>query len=72
MSRPRNAIRPIVVPVKLTLVPGRDDDLITVLLSVARRQRAGMVISALRGAAPTAQGVRESDDDTSFLDDLAL
>ena len=51
MSRPKRTYDISIVGVKLTLVKGEDDDLITLFDQVPRRLRAITVKSALRGHA---------------------
>jgi hypothetical protein len=72
MSRPRKDVRSIVIPLKLTLTPGIDDDLILDLASIPKRQRAARVIARMRSGVPVAQEQVEDDDGAGFLDDLAL
>lgn len=70
MPRPRRE-NVIVVPLKLWLVPGRDDDLIAYLQNIPTGQRAAAVLRAMRGglqnqpAPPT-----EQEETNSILDSL--
>jgi hypothetical protein len=70
MPRPRRT-EVIVVPLKLWLIPGRDDDLITYFQHIPAGQRAAAVLRAMRGglqnqpAAPT-----EQEEANSILDSL--
>lgn len=72
MSRPRKDVRPIVIPLKLTLTPGVDDDLIRELASVPKRQRAARVVARMRSGLPMAEAQADDSDSADFLDGLAL
>lgn len=68
--RQRNATRPIVELVKLTLHPGEDDDLIEWFNGLPDGLRAASVKAALRGGASLATASDDNDDLTSALDNL--
>lgn len=48
MARPRRT-NVVVVPLKLWLVAGRDDDILQFLSTIPPRQRAAAVLRAMRG-----------------------
>lgn len=72
MARRRNAVASIVVPVKITLLPGMDDDLIELFNRLPPRLRATTIRAALRGQLATQAPETEADeDDAAFLKGFA-
>ncbi len=70
MARPR---RPnvLIVPLKLWLLPGRDDDLIQYLESIPPGRRAAAVMQAMRGGLLNqAPAPAEHDEVDGILDQL--
>jgi hypothetical protein len=64
---PRNRRKNVVIiPLKLWLVPGRDDDLITFFQTLPSGTRAAAVMQAMRGGLthpqPTPQADQEAED----------
>lgn len=65
MPRPLRPYPIVVVPLKLTLTPGRDDDILAFLAAVPPRQRAAAVLRVMRGglaAQPPPPGAQEEAD----------
>ena len=70
MPRPRRT-EVIVVPLKLWLIPGRDDDLITYFQRIPSGQRAAAVLRAMRGGLQNQPAVpTEQEEANSILDSL--
>jgi len=70
MARPRRP-QVVVVPLKLWLVPGRDDDIIRFLETVPPRQRAAAVLRAMRdGLSNRPQPPSEQEEANAILDSL--
>ena len=70
MARPRRS-QVVVVPLKLWLVPGRDDDIIRFLETVPPRQRAAAVLRAMRGGLSNQpQPPNEQEEANAILDSL--
>ena len=70
MARPRRP-QVVVVPLKLWLVPGRDDDIIRFLATVPPRQRAAAVLRAMRGGLSNQpQPPSEQEEANAILDSL--
>ena len=70
MARPRRS-DVVIVPLKLWLIPGRDDDLLQYLQSIPVGQRAAAVMRAMRGGLeemPAVPGEQEELND--ILDGL--
>lgn len=70
MARPR---RPevVVIPLKLWLLPGRDDDIIAYLQATAPRQRAAATVRAMRGGLQNQPNTPdETDEVDTILNDL--
>ena len=70
MARPRRS-DVVIVPLKLWLIPGRDDDLLQYLQSIPAGQRAAAVMRAMRGGLeemPAVPGEQEELND--ILDGL--
>lgn len=61
----------VIVPLKLWLIPGRDDDIMEFLESIPSGQRASAIISAMRNGLLNQIVVIEQNDETSsILDSL--
>ena len=76
MARPRRTYPVVIIPLKLTLVLGRDDDLIAFLGRIPTGQRAAAVQRAMRsgisqGIAPGAGEPDEQEELNEILDQLA-
>lgn len=65
-GRPRRAVAPVVVNIKLYLVPGEDDDLIAWLGGIQNGARARTVMAALRGGATLQTGEIESVEEEAL------
>ena len=65
-GRPANAVRPVVVSVKLLLYPGQDDDLIAYLTGGGPRLRATLVKLALREGRMPLHPPQPEEDDLDF------
>lgn len=48
-GRPRRMVQPVIINIKLCLMPGQDDDLIAFFERLPARQRARRVQAMLRG-----------------------
>lgn len=61
----------VVVPIKLWLIRGRDDDLVEFFESIPSGQRASAIISAMRhGLLSKKPSFEQNDEATSILDSL--
>lgn len=61
----------VIVPLKFWLIPGRDDDIIRFLETVAPRQRASAVLRAMRGGLSNQpQPISEQAETDALLDHL--
>ena len=70
MARPRR-LNVVVIPLKLWLLPGRDDDLIQYLENIPPGQRAAAVMRAMRGdLLNRGQDDGETDEVNDILDNL--
>ncbi len=70
MHRPRRP-QVVIVPLKLWLLPGRDDDIIRFMQSIPDRQRAAAVMRAMRGGLSNqAQPASAQEETDSILDQL--
>ncbi|HPH98673.1 MAG TPA: hypothetical protein PKW33_22030 [Anaerolineaceae bacterium] len=70
MPRPRRP-QVVIVPLKLWLLPGRDDDIIRFMQSIPDRQRAAAVMRAMRGGLSNqAQPASAQEETDSILDQL--
>jgi hypothetical protein len=70
MARPRRE-KVIVVPLKLWLIPGRDDDVIAFFNSIPAGQKARAVVRAMRsGLTRHAPEPNEKDECDAILDAL--
>ena len=70
MGRPRRS-QVVIIPLKLWLVPGRDDDLITYLQNTLPGQRAAAVLRAMRGGLSNQpQPPTEQEEANAILDSL--
>ncbi len=72
MARPRSEIPALIVPVKLSLRPGEDDDLIAFFERVPARLRAAAVKQALRsgGMSMKMDDLPSDDEVEAALDGL--
>lgn len=70
MARQRLTVRPVVIPIKLTLHPGDDDDLIDWFARTPDRLRSVAVKAALRGGATLTDQTSTADDTFARLDAL--
>lgn len=70
MARARR-INVVIIPLKLWLLPGRDDDLIAYLERVPPRGRAAAVLRAMRGGLQNQpMPISEQDEANTILDSL--
>lgn len=70
MARPRRT-GVVIIPLKLWLIPGRDDDLIAFLKGIPPGQRAAAILRAMRGGlANQPQMPTEEEETNSILDSL--
>ncbi|MFZ6028301.1 MAG: hypothetical protein ACOYYS_11355 [Chloroflexota bacterium] len=70
MARPRRT-EVVIIPLKLWLLPGRDDDIIAYLQATAPRQRAAATVRAMRGGLKhQAHAPDETDEVNTILNDL--
>jgi hypothetical protein len=61
----------VVIPIKLWLIPGRDDDIIAYLQTAGPRQRAAAVVRAMRGGLNHQLDTPDNPDElNSILDSL--
>jgi len=61
----------VIVPIKLWLIPGRDDDIMEFLRSIPSGQRASAIISAMRnGLLSQSEVIEQNDETSSILDSL--
>ena len=62
----------LVLTVRVTLKPGRDDDLIALVLQAQPRGMAGVVREAMRSGVDAMRIVEDDEDDAFELPDLGL
>ena len=67
MSRAKLDTPPVIVPIKLTLHPGEDDDLIDWFAGTPARLRSAAVKAALRGGASLTTAATAIDDSADLL-----
>lgn len=72
MARPRLTVQVVVIPLKLRLKRGVDDDLIDFFDHLPRRHRPQTVKAALRGQVQLDAPTDEAEDDTEFLAGLGF
>lgn len=70
MSRAKLNTPPVIVPIKLTLHPGEDDDLIDWFAGNPVRLRSAAVKAALRGGASLAAATQPDDNTPDLLSSL--
>ena len=72
MARPRRQ-NVVVIPIKLWLIQGRDDDILRFLATIPPGQRAVAVLGAMRGgiASQLQQSPSEEEQTNNILDALS-